>query len=431
MVKNIRLLNPNMTRDDGYFFSFDEETDVMIQKTDDGTLAFAFPLDVGISREVTSLEFDGESFWTMEDISATPADGFRIRRWVIENFVMVLQQTFNFTTDATDTFESEAFALEKYEGTLTSGALENTSTTNVSFDTDIFALLTPGTKMFIGPSTKGGFTGESESVTISTTNASAGNEVTFTGPLTNGFTSGDPIVFTKTIWIFNKHFLKTLDVGALYKASSIDGSLLSRTSGGRFKDVGAADFVEVDTFTGSLAIHNKPFLIFIRTNNLLFVDVFDSNLVTELSSIQNNLNVDTTSVFEVFDLAHEGDTIFRLQKSFNIAGTETSETTFNYQLATFKPFPTAIALTAVPAILPADSGASTSSITAVVTDQYALAFGGGGATIEFTTTGGGVGSGINPTGQISLTANGTVGVTYTTGDEAGLVVSFPILQLIV
>lgn len=420
MVQNIRLVNPNMTRHDGYFYSFDEETDVMVQKADDGTLAFAYPLDTTISSEITSLEYDGESFWTMEDITPGDADaGFRIRRWVIENFVMVLQQTFTFSTNATDTFESKAFTIERYEGTLTSGAVENTSTTNVSFDTDIFALLTPGTKMFLGPSTKTGFVGETESVTVGSTGA--GNSVTFTSPLTNGFLSGDPVVFSKNIWFFNENFLKTTGVGALYKASALDGSVSSRTSGGAFKGINAAAFVEVDSFTGSLAIHNKPFLIFIRTNNLLFIDVNDSNLVTELSAIQNNLSADTTSVFEVFDLGHEGDTIFRLQTSFNINGTESTESTFNYQLATFKPFPTAIALTAVPAILPADSGASTSTITAVVTDQYLLPFGGGTSTIEFTTTGGGAGSSISPTGTISLPANGTVSVTYTTGDTAGLV----------
>jgi len=250
---------------------------------------------------------------------------------------------------------------------------------------------------------------------------SAGNKVTFTSPLTNGFNSGDPIVFSKNIWFFNEHFLKSLDVGALYKVGALDGSILGRTQGGAFKTVSSTDFIEIDSFTGSLAIHNKPFLIFIRTNNLLFIDINDSNLLTELSSIQNNLSVDTTTVFEVFDLAHEGDTIFRLQTSFNINGDESSESTFNYQLATFKPFPTAISLTAVPAILPADSGASNSLITTIVTDQYALPFGAGGSTIQFATSGGGTGSGLSETGTISLPANGTVSVTYTTGDEAGLV----------
>ncbi len=428
MIENIRLLNPNVTRIGGYFYSFDEETDVMVQKTDDGTLAFAYPLDTTVSQEVTSLQHDGESFWTMENIDGTASNGFRIKRWVIENFVMVLQQTFNFATDSTDSFESKAFTVERYEGTLTSGAIENTSTFSVSFDTDIFDLLTPGTKMFLGPSTKTGFVGETESVTVSTTGA--GKSVTLTSPLTDGFLSGNKIVFSKNIWVFNANFLKSAGVGGLYKINFLDGSVQSRTQGGAFINIDAAEFVEIDTFTGSLAIHNKPFLVFIRTNNLLFIDVNDSNLTTELSSLQNNLSIDTTTVFAVFDMTFEANTIFRLQKDFNIAGDETSSSTHNYQLATFRPFPTAIALTAVEALLPADSGASSSIITATVTDQYLLAFvTSPAATIQFATSGGGSGAGLSDTGVIALDSNAQATVTYTTGDSVGLVTITAIVRL--
>ena len=162
--------------------------------------------------------------------------------------------------------------------------------------------------------------------------------------------------------------------------------------------------------------------MFVRSTNLLFVDVLNSNLPIELSSLQNNLSIDTTTVFPVFDMGIEGETIFRLQKNFNINGQESTESTFNYQLATFVPFPTAIALTATPAILAADSGASTSIIVATVTDQYILPFVTSPAsTIQFATTGGGTGSGLSNTGQIALDGNGQATVTYTTGDAAGLV----------
>jgi len=420
MVKNIRLINPNMVRVGSYFYSFNEETDVMIQKADDGTLAFSYPLDTPIAREVTSLEHDGESFWTMENISATASDGFRIRRWVIENFVMVLQQTFTFDTDSNDTFESEAFTVEHYEGFLTSGAVENTTTFNVSFDTAIFALITPGTKLFLGPSTKGGFVGETESVTVTSTGS--GNQITVSAPLTNGFLSSNTVVFSKNLWFFNQHYQKTTDVGALYKASALDGSILLRDQGGAYKDINAATFHELDSFTGTLATNNKPYLVFVRTTNLLFLNPNDSNLTIELSAVQNNLNVATTEVFEIYDMGIEGETIFRLQLKFNINGSESTESTYNYQLATFVPFPTAIALTADPAILPADSGASSSTITATVTDQYALPFVTSPASsITFTTSGGGTGSGLLPSGSQSLDGNGQAVVTYTTGNTAGLV----------
>lgn len=420
MVKNIRLINPNMTRVGSYFYSFNEETDIMIQKADDGTLAFSYPLDTPISQEINSLEHDGESFWTMEDIDGTPANGFRIRRWIIANFVMVLQQTFTFDTDSTDTFEADAFTIEHYEGTLTSGAVENTTTFNVSFDTTIFNLITPGTRIFLGPSSKAGFVGEEEAVTVNTTES--GNKINITSSLTNGFIAGDKVVFSKNIWFFNENFQKTLGVGAIYKASVTDGAIQSRDQGGAFVGIESTTFHEVSSFTGSLTSFNKPYIVFIRTTNLLFLNPNDSNLTIELSAVQNNLSIDTTTVFPIFDMGIEGDTIFRLQKKFNINGTESTETTFNYQLATFRPFPTAIAITATPAILPADSGASTSTIVATVTDQYALAFVTSPAsTIVFSTSGGGTGAGLSDTGSIALDSNGKATVTYTTGDAAGLV----------
>lgn len=430
MIQNIRLINGNVTRVDGYFYSFDEETDVMVQKADDGTLAFAYPLDTPVPREVVDLEYDGESWWTMEHISGTPSDGFLIRRWVIENFVMVLQQTFTFATDSNDTFESDAFAMEKYEGNMTSNVNENTNQLTVDFSDDVFAQITPGTNLFLGPSTKSGFVGEQLRVTASTTNP-ATKTITLTSPKTVGFSVGDTVVFSKNIWVFNQNHLKESGAGSLYKINVLDGNILGRTKGGAFKDIEAAGFVDLiaadppsGVFTGAtLSQFNKPsYLIFIRTNNLLFIDVLDSQLTTELSAIQNNLSPDTTEVYPVFDLGLEKDTIFRLQKKFNINGSESTETTFNYQLATFRPFPTAIALTADPTILPADSGNSNSTITATVTDQYALPFvQSPAATITFQTSGGGTGSNVSPTGPISLDSNGQATTTYTTGDAAGLV----------
>lgn len=430
MVQNIRLIKKNMTRISGYFYSFDEATDSMVQKTDDGTVAFSYPLDTPITREVISLEYDGESFWTQEHLTGTASDGFKIQRWVIENFVMILQDTFTFSTNATDTFESNAMTLENYEATLTAGGIVDTSEIFVSsFDTNVFNQITPGTKMFIGPSTDAGDAGQSESVIVSSTVTDGSGKINLTAPLSTNFDSGDKIVFSKNIWFFNENFLDTSGVGALYKASALDGSILGRTLGGAFIGINGATFADLSKdggvfpSGGDLAVHNKPsFLIFVRTQSLLFIDVLDSNLTTELSALQNNINNATTEVFDVFDLAQEGDTIFRLQEKFNIAGSE-STGAFNYQLATFDPFPTAIALVAVPAILPATAGAATSIITATVTDQYLLPFVTSPlSTITFSTIGGGTGSGISPTGPLSISSpNGTAQTTYTSGDTAGLV----------
>ncbi len=434
MIQNVRLLNGNFTRVDAYFYSFDQATDTMIQKTDDGTLAFAYPLDTPISREVIDMTFDGESWWTMESLSATVSDGFIIKRWIIANFVMVLQESMTFATNTNDTFEARSFSLEMYTATVTANGSEHTNLLTVSFDntagSDIFGLITAGTTLYVGPSTKAGFEGQSLRVTASSTE-SATRTITLSSDKTVGFSAGDKVVFSKHLWVFNQNHLKESDAGSLYKISIQHGNVLSRTKGGAYKDINAATFVDLiaadeangGVFSGNLTDYNKrSYIIFIRTNNLLFIDALNPQLTTELSSIQNNLSPDSNSVYTVYDFGLEGETLFRLQKQFNINGSESSESTYNYQLATFKPFPTAIALTADPAILPADSGTSRSDIVATVTDQYALPYiQTPAAQITFQTDGGGTGSGLTEYGPKALDGNAQAVTEYITGDAAGLV----------
>lgn len=429
MIDNIRVVHPNIIRVGGYFYTMDHQSDILYQKADDGTIAFAYPLDTPLSNQIKSLDHDGESFWSLEWINDSDADqGFRIRRWVIQNFVLFLQQTFVYATNSVDVFESSAFALEKYEGTIVANGAENLNTVQITFagDPDIFNLLTPGTPIFLGPSTKTSptnFSGRSERVIVSS--ISAPNIVTLTAPKSIGFNTGDKVRFTKRIWVFNDHHLLQQDVGSLYKFSAQDGSILARTGPSAvFFNINAAIFHNVQSFgAGSpLLGFNGYYLLFIRTSNLLFIDVLDPQLTVQLSAVQNVVSPSTTEIYSVFDLGAESNTLFRLQNKYNIAGQETTSSTFSYQLATFRPFPVAIALSAVEPIIPAGNAVATSIITATVTDQYSQRFVTSPASlIRFATTGGGTGSGLSNTNNIPLDSNGQASVTYTSGTTAGLV----------
>ncbi|GAG74937.1 unnamed protein product, partial [marine sediment metagenome] len=63
MYENIRFRKANITIVDGYFYMFDNDWDVLIQKIDDGTVSFTYPLDIVIFNPVKSLEYDGVNFW--------------------------------------------------------------------------------------------------------------------------------------------------------------------------------------------------------------------------------------------------------------------------------------------------------------------------------------------------------------------------------
>jgi len=109
--ENITLRKKNLAMVDGYFYMIDDDLDNLIVKTDDGTQAFSYPLDTTISTEVSSLEYDGRNFWTLENLAGYD---IRIRRWYINNYVLKLRDTFNLVETGSHKYESDAFTVEHY-----------------------------------------------------------------------------------------------------------------------------------------------------------------------------------------------------------------------------------------------------------------------------------------------------------------------------
>src|SRR6056297_2128419 len=117
MAENIKFTKKHMTFIVGYFYMFDENTDMLLQKTDDGITAFSYPFDTLREFPMLSLEHDGINFWTMH----TPEDGMLdIQRWRIDNYVCKLQNTLHLA-HPDHHFDSEACTIEHYHCT-TSGS---------------------------------------------------------------------------------------------------------------------------------------------------------------------------------------------------------------------------------------------------------------------------------------------------------------------
>jgi hypothetical protein len=97
--ENINFRKANLTFDEGYFYNMDEDWDALVARTDDGSVAFTYPLQTLLSNGVSSLEYDGINFWTLENITAYEGwsewDGEAIKRWKIENETLVLQDQFD------------------------------------------------------------------------------------------------------------------------------------------------------------------------------------------------------------------------------------------------------------------------------------------------------------------------------------------------
>lgn len=84
--ENIVFKYPNMFVKDGYFYMFDHDLDVLVQKVDDGSTAFTYPLDSVLSTQVKGIEYGGGYFWTLQD----EGSNINIKKWKIDNFLCKL-----------------------------------------------------------------------------------------------------------------------------------------------------------------------------------------------------------------------------------------------------------------------------------------------------------------------------------------------------
>lgn len=92
--RNVRFVDKNIAFDGNYFYNLDNSTNTIVQKTDDGTIAFSYPLNFSASQEVITMHYEGKDrpsslnggcFWTLENRPSSA--GITIRRIVMDNFL--------------------------------------------------------------------------------------------------------------------------------------------------------------------------------------------------------------------------------------------------------------------------------------------------------------------------------------------------------
>lgn len=426
--ENLRLNSSNVVRIEGYFYHIDPSADVLFKKVDDGTNAFSYPLDTPITGTVISLEHDGRYFWTLENSPSANGGNGRLlfKKWEISNNVLKHRRTYTLNGTASKKYDCEAFSVEHFHRTLDNSVSQ--SGTVLDLGTDGNLRIESGDILIIGPSTFAGYNGLSEEKAVLTTSGINNEYVVLNSPLSYSYDDGDTVISSKRIWFFNKFQPNDADPtngsGQLYSfvVKDLSTTVLARTAGNEFNDVLAATYLTVDAGTPS----ERDYLAFMRETNLLFVETDDNSTdvgIIVKSAAQNNQRTDNT-VIPVYELTHEDDTIFRLQQeaTYRIGGSESTESyspDYNYQLTTLTRLPTSISLTADPAIISAD-GTSTSTITAIVKDQFDDPI--GGQRVEFTDddTGGTDPGQVNPD-FADTNAFGIATTEYEAGTEANLV----------
>jgi len=406
--ENIQVIYPNFTGEDGYFYNFDYANDNFIVKTDDGNVAFTYPLDTGITYAVQSLEFDGFNFWTLEN---DPGTKIIIRRWQISNYVLTLKDTFIKNSDGSHTYDSNSFTVEHYHFQFSSP--EAVGQTTLSADdpqaivADISTKVSSGNTVRLGPSTAPGYEGEWEEFSV--VSAGAGT-INVSPGITNDYAAGDPIYVYKYIWAFN-NYNGVASEGALYKFDAYTGSFITKFGGNEYDNITACTFAVIEDGLSS----KVNALAYVRGSNMLFKDVASATLENFGSMAMDNRQTGGAEI-EVYDLIIDGKNIYRLQDEATYYGSTApfSGGRYSYQLATTTPFIFSISLQATPAVIPADAGVSTSLITGVVKSQFLLPIVGKLVTFAEDDPNGYL-TGTNPD---TTDADGVVTITYHSGTTA-------------
>jgi hypothetical protein len=358
--ENITLRKQNVTMVDGYFYMIDEDQDSLIVKTDDGTQAYSYPLDTTITNTIKSLEHDGHNFWSLE-ISDT--DAITIRRWNIENYVLKLRDTFEKNPDASHKWLTSAFTVQHYHLNFSGDEPLGSSNLSVTTDSkfDLITELSSGMTVFLGPNSSG----QSEEVSVNSVGA---DYININGTTTYTYGTADPISFYSRIWLFNYYDGVDTSTGALYKLNAYTGSYQSKSPGGEYQSIDSCTFFDMSTVFGN----GFNAICYVKTTNMIFLDPND--LDNSFGSMtMDNIQSDQSTVIDIYDLTMEGVNVYRLQDKATYYGTtyNFANGTYNYQISTLESFITSISLRAAPAIIPAN-GVNTSTITAIVKDQFNL-----------------------------------------------------------
>ncbi len=273
-MANISIRKSNFTVNNGYFYTFDEDQDALLQKTDDGNTAFSYPCDTLLTETVNSLEFDGVYFWTMQ----TVAPDISIKRWKIDNYIMILQQTIDFVTNSSHIYSASAFTVEHYHTNLTT-TVSGGETTIYIDDYSNNPKVIEDAVLHLGPNEDG----EEEEVQVVGT---VFGGVTISPAIINPYTSGETINFHRRLWLFNNYNGNDSSTGALYKFDSHSGGYMDKYAGGAYKSITACTFYKINSFYD---IGLKDMLLYPKGTNTLFVNVeedkkelYDADTVDDL-----------------------------------------------------------------------------------------------------------------------------------------------------
>jgi len=261
-MANIGIRKHNFTVNSGYFYTFDEDRDALLQKTDDGNNAFSYPCDVLLNYQVDSLEYDGVYFWSMESYGTVPSMTILIKRWQIDNYIAKLKQTITYVSNSSHIYSSNCFTIEHYHTKLTEDVTLGDTTLYID-DYSNNPKVMADSILHLGPNVDG----KEEEVRVVST---VFGGVVLASPTLYDHAAASDVNFHKRIWLFNNYNGNDGSTGALYKFDSHTGDYMNKYSGGAYQSITASTFYKINSFQD---LGPKDMLMFAKGTNTLFVNV--------------------------------------------------------------------------------------------------------------------------------------------------------------
>lgn len=444
--ENIRVSDPNFTYDGEYFYCLLKTAQTLQVKTDDGNIAFSYPVDTTIGNTIETLEWDGVYFWSIEDSTG----GFKIRKWALDDYILKQISVYTFTSGGIHTYSADDMAVEHYR--LTLGNNDNGSggytvgirdinvsdTTKISIG-DRLTFVRARTPAHLRYATSYVETGTVQEILSATSvrltsvmsSDPYGDGKGFRGPSASYVAATEPVppdyVYVhKYLWVLNAYAPSDLTTAALYKINAYNGSNVVQYTGTQYSGINAATFyTKYNTSGVAPNVYNttvvndatmgglQTYLLFAKGSTLLFFNT--STLTIDRSMAIDNVKADNINLWTVYDLATGGNepniTLYRLQRGTTYgdpASDESWSSAYSYERTILRRYVKSISVSGEPTVVPAD-GASTSRITAVVKDQYNTAV--NAKTVAWTDDAGGR---LSPTSS-TTDIFGRAFTTYTAG----------------
>lgn len=389
MPINVQLNDGNFSLgpESGFFYSFSESLNSLVQVESDGTVVDTFPVArAQIRNPVKELHYDGTFFWTLEDLPSNL--GITIKRWRLSPFKTVFfpnvtpsefrwQSQMTLINGPTVRWSADAFAIEHYHREFAGAETQGSS----SIELDDVSSINPGDVLYLGPSAFAGFVGNEEEIIVTGVNPST-KRVSFSkgGGLQNSYLASDPVDFVKSIFLFNNNAFSGRDDGngSLVKFSWPQQNIIFVDSGRKYGGVTAADF-------------DNSILSWVRSTQILQLDINSPTLDLQSSIESNLLEANLIDLIVVYDLIADlnSSLYFKLQQketTENISsGTFTTDDftpKFNFQTQTTLPVVNSITLRFPETRFTTPSPAGDSfTVEAQVRDQFNLPT--QGETIQF------------------------------------------------